>query len=259
MDNRTRNLLTVVGLLILVFGVTMYYLYGVVPKKQEVLRLEKQVEQNEELITLLQAKEDEKVDAFDTTLLQRKVPVKPLVDQFILDLNRAELVSKSNIHKLDFSDDALNTAEFSDANDGEGEKAGSEEENSEETNTDGTNVPKEPVVALPEGIQAVDVSMEMSSDNYPSLRKFLLSIEELPRMALISGLTFSGKSESLDTEESEPDVAYVANVATFYIPTLTDLAEQTPSIDYPEPSDKENPLYESVEDEEDSSDEAASE
>ncbi|MCA0986219.1 hypothetical protein [Guptibacillus algicola] len=258
MDNRTRNLLTVVGLLLLVFGVTMYYFYGVAPKKQEVLRLEKQVEQNEKLIALLQAKEDEKVDAFDTTVLQRKVPVKPLVDQFILDLNRAELVSKSNIHKLDFSDDALNTDQFSNENEDENES--SEGETTEETSTKDANLPSEPVVALPEGIQTVDVSMEMSSDNYPSLRKFLLSIEDLPRMALISGLTFSGKSESLDTEEGDPEVAYVANVATFYIPTLTDLAEQTPSIDYPEPSDKDNPLYETVDDEEeDFSEEAASE
>lgn len=259
MDNRTRNLLTVVGLLILVFGVTMYYFYGVAPKKQEVLRLEKQVEQNEKLIALLQAKEDEKVDAFDTTVLQRKVPVKPLVDQFILDLNRAELVSKSNIHKLDFSDDALNTDQFS--NEEEGVNEDSEGETTEDTSTTDANPPSEPVVALPEGIQAVDVSMEMSSDNYPSLRKFLLSIEDLPRMALISGLTFSGKSESIVTiEEGDLEVAYVANVATFYIPTLTDLAEQTPSIDYPEPSDKDNPLYETVDDEEeDSSEEAASE
>ncbi|WP_270179454.1 hypothetical protein [Alkalihalobacillus sp. CinArs1] len=248
MDNRTRNLLTLVGLLILVLGVTMFYFYSVAPKKQEVNRLERQVEQNEELIELLQAKEEQKVDAFDTTLLQRKVPVKPLVDQFILDLNRAELVSKSSIHQLDFVDDVLNTEEFSEE----------DEEEAAEESTEENDIPEEPAVALPEGIQAVDVSMEMTSDNYPSLRKFLLSIEELPRMALISGLTFSGRSESiLPADEENLDVAYIANVATFYIPTLTDLAEQTPSIDYPEPSDKDNPLYETVEEEEDEQESAS--
>lgn len=51
-------------------------------------------------------------------------------------------------------------------------------------------------------------------------------------------------------EAKKNELTYTANVATFLIPTLTDLAEQTPSIDYPEPADKANLLYEKVDKEE---------
>ncbi|MGG1686200.1 hypothetical protein [Pseudalkalibacillus sp. NRS-1564] len=51
-------------------------------------------------------------------------------------------------------------------------------------------------------------------------------------------------------EAEKNELIYTADVATFYIPTLTDLAEQTPSIDFPESADKDNPLYEKVDKEE---------
>ncbi|WLR60721.1 hypothetical protein [Guptibacillus hwajinpoensis] len=51
-------------------------------------------------------------------------------------------------------------------------------------------------------------------------------------------------------EAKKNELTYTANVATFLIPTLTDLAEQTPSIDYPEPADKAKLLYEKVDKEE---------
>lgn len=261
MDNRTRNLLTAVGLLLPILGLVLFYMFSVLPQKQEVERLEAQVSQNEDVIRVLEEKENNKqAESFDTNALQRMVPVKPLVDQFILDLNQAELVSRSKIQQLDFVDEVLNPAQYAEESTSE-ETSEDGQENppdvaTEETSEDAPEAPPneigEAVAGLPEGIQSVNVSMAMASDNYPSLRTFLKSIEGLPRMAMVSGLSFTGKPEavSLDEGEETKELLYTADVSTFYIPSLTDLAEQTPSIDYPEPADKENPLYETVTDEE---------
>lgn len=261
MDNRTRNLLTAVGLLLPVLCLVLFYMFTVLPQKREVERLETQVSQNEDVIQALEEKEDGKQDeSYDTNALQRMVPVKPLVDQFILDLNQSELVSRSKIQQLDFVDEVLNPEQYAEENaseessnaDGQENQPNEEtgetiEEEPEGSPTEGTES-AETVPGLPEGIQTVNVSMAMVSDNYPSLRTFLQSIEGLPRMAMISGLSFIGKPESvsLDNSEEKNEILYTAEVSTFYIPTLTDLRDQTPSIDYPEPADKENPLYETV-------------
>ncbi len=255
MDNRTRNLLTAVGLLLPLLGIVLFYMFSVLPQKQEVERLESQVSQNEQLISVLEEKKNSKQDeTYDTNALQQKVPVKPLVDQFILDLNQAELVSKSSIQQLDFVDEVLNPEQYAeisseDKADQTGKESDVPEESSEETTKEAQTEGGEALPGLPEGIQSVNVSMAMISDNYPSLRSFLKSIERLPRMAMISGLSFTGKNEavSLDDGEGKNELVYTANVSTFYIPSLTDLQDQAPSIEYPEPADKENPLYETVE------------
>ncbi|TKD70293.1 hypothetical protein [Pseudalkalibacillus hwajinpoensis] len=258
MDNRTRNLLTAVGLLLPILGLVLFYMFSVLPQKQEVERLEAQVSQNEDVIRVLEEKENNKqAESYDTNALQRMVPVKPLVDQFILDLNQAELVSRSKIQQLDFVDEVLNPDQYAEESTSEETSEDGQEnppdEETEETNEEAPEAPPtETVPGLPEGIQSVNVSMAMASDNYPSLRTFLKSIEGLPRMAMVSGLSFTGKPEavSLDEGEETNELLYTADVSTFYIPSLTDLAEQTPSIDYPEPAGKENPLYETVTDEE---------
>ena len=262
MDNRTRNLLTAVGLLLPILGLVLFYMFSVLPQKQEVERLETQVSQNEDVIRALEEKEDGKqVESYDTNALQRMVPVMPLVDQFILDLNQAELVSRSKIQQLDFVDEILNPEQYAEESAPE-ESANAEGQENEPSEATEETIEEDPEVSptetaesvpgLPQGIQSVNVSMAMVSDNYLSLRTFLQSIEGLPRMAMISGLSFTGKPEavSLDDSEEKDKILYTADVSTFYIPTLTDLRDQTPTIDYPEPADKENPLYEKVKKEE---------
>ncbi|MDQ0481432.1 hypothetical protein [Guptibacillus hwajinpoensis] len=262
MDNRTRNLLTAVGLLLPILGLVLFYMFSFLPQKQEVERLETQVSQNEDVIRALEEKADDKQDeSYDTNALQRMVPVKPLVDQFILDLNQAELVSRSKIQQLDFVDEVLNPEQYAEESDSE-ESANAEAQENQPSEETGETIEEDPEVipteatetvpGLPEGIQSVNVSMAMISDNYPSLRTFLQSIEGLPRMAMVSGLSFTGKPESVSFDDSEgkDEILYTADVSTFYIPTLTDLRDHTPSIDYPEPADKENPLYEAVKKEE---------
>ncbi|MDP4550459.1 hypothetical protein Q9251_06150 [Alkalihalobacillus macyae] len=255
MDNRTRNLLTAVGLLLPILGLVLFYMFSFLPQKQEVERLETQVSQNEDVIRVLEEKADDKQDeSYDTNALQRMVPVKPLVDQFILDLNQAELVSRSKIQQLDFVDEVLNPEQY--AKEASEEPANTDGQENQPSEEPGETVDpevsptetEETVPGLPEGIQSVNVSMAMVSDNYPSLRTFLQSIEGLPRMAMVSGLSFTGKPESVSFDDSKEkdEILYTADVSTFYIPTLTDLRDQTPNIDYPEPADKENPLYETV-------------
>ena len=259
MDNRTRNLLTSIGLLLPLLGLVLFFMFSILPQKGEVERLESQVSQNEELIAVLEEKQTTKQEeVYDTNALQKMVPVKPLVDQFVLNLNQAELVSKSNIKQLDFVDEVLNpeqytgepseeeTLEIGENNtpEPEDEAGGTEEEERSQS--------EDAVPGLPDGIQTVNVSMAMVSDDYPSLRTFLESIEGLPRMAVISGLSFTGETDAVlqEVEGEKNQLSYTADVATFYIPSLTDLGEQTPSIDYPEPADKDNPLYDKIEKEE---------
>ena len=139
MDNRTRNLLTAVGLLLPLLGIVLFYMFSVLPQKQEVERLESQVSQNEQLISVLEEKKSNKqAETYDTNALQQMVPVKPLVDQFILDLNQAELLSNSSIQQLDFVDEVLNPEQYGEISsednaDQTGQESDVAEESPEET------------------------------------------------------------------------------------------------------------------------------
>ncbi|KKK33059.1 hypothetical protein WQ57_24235 [Mesobacillus campisalis] len=236
-----------------------YYLY-LSPKKAELGNKEVQLKTEEDLLAAIQTKVAgvSAPSAESVAELQKKVPVKQQLEQLILDLNKAEVVSDSFITSMGFSEGDVTprTDENAEVPAEGGEPAAEGEaatenaagtegtEGTEETegaDTGGDAEQPQPV-PLPEGIKKLNVSIAVKSPGYKELMKFLEALESLNRRVVIESVAFSGGAEltSLDTEKEE--MSYSLTLAAFYMPELEDLQDELPELEVPAPGNKVNPF-----------------
>jgi type IV pilus assembly protein PilO len=177
----------------------------------------------------LQEAVEAKVDSIDenetpdSNSLQKKIPVEPLTERVILDLEKAELLSGSTIQSIHFE------------------------------KTDGALAPKEseeteaaPVVEtqLPSLLKRIQMTIVVESPAYFEMEKFLDEIENLERIVEINGLYFEGEQELKENMEgySEDTITFEVIASAFYIPELNDLKDGLPIIESPSPSLKKDPF-----------------
>ncbi|WNB92736.1 hypothetical protein [Bacillus sp. NEB1478] len=252
-DHKKVQLYVIAGLLILSLIGGLYGYFGVLsPLNADITAVDSEIKQqqtfikqSEKAISIIQTTDE------NTYPLQEEVPVKPLVDQLLLQFEKAEVLSDSLILSMQFSDsdDALDEEETDRASKSQ-EAQAAETSNSPvtdkteqtETITDSkVNVTKE---SLPDGVKKITAEMTVLSKNYEGLMKFIRTIEDLKRITVIEGITFTGLSEiERAAAEASPDqLKYEVTIAAYYLPELTDYLKDLPEGDFPAPNGKENPL-----------------
>jgi type IV pilus assembly protein PilO len=177
----------------------------------------------------LQEAVEAKVDSIDenetpdSNSLQKKIPVEPLTERVILDLEKAELLSGSTIQSLQFE------------------------------KTDGALAPKKseeteaaPAVdtQLPALLKRIQMTIVVESPSYFEMEAFLDEIENLERIVEINGLYFEGEQELKENMEgySEDTITFEVIASAFYIPELNELKDGLPVIESPSPSLKKDPF-----------------
>lgn len=203
-----------------------------------------------------------------TGSLQNKVPVKPMSEKLLLDFEKAELLSDSLITAIVFTEgeeetlpveeeadneDATADAETADdpATAADEETASEEEqanESEEENMTDGTeeetDVQEQPLPeeVLPAGIRKIRAQLTIESPGFAEMNAFIDSVENQLRMIRVEQLEFTGPEEAQKVEGVTEPVTYNLTVAAYYMPELTDLLEDAPEIDAPDPANKQDPF-----------------
>ncbi|HYK74641.1 MAG TPA: type 4a pilus biogenesis protein PilO, partial [Pseudoneobacillus sp.] len=173
----------------------------------------------------------------NTEFLQKRLPVKPLLEQFILDLEKAEIFSDSLIQQMNFG------------------ATGDEETNStmdqalglSYKRNDGTEVSAEAVEGevaepLPSGVVKIPVNLSIQSPSYFDLEKFLDTIENLDRIVTVESINFSGQPEITELQQEQQPITYQVTLSLYYLPGLVDLQNELPQIETGEPANKSNPL-----------------
>ncbi|OIU70731.1 hypothetical protein [Rossellomorea aquimaris] len=164
-----------------------------------------------------------KNETLDSSSLQQKIPVAPLTEGIILDLEKAELISGSAIQSINFekTDGALAP-----------------------TDREDTDAVPAADSQLPSLLKRMQMTMTVESPGYFEMEKFLEEIENLQRIVEINGLYFAGAQELKENMEgySEDILTFELTASAFYIPELEDLKEGLPKIQSPPPSLKKNPL-----------------
>jgi type IV pilus assembly protein PilO len=246
----------------------LYGYFGLLsPINMKITTVDSQIKQQQDLLK----KNEAAIPVFtqdsneNTYPLQEEVPVKPLMDQLMLQFEKAEVLSDSLILSMQFTDS---------------DDVADEEENTQETSTQqstpaetGTNTqPSQPTSttsattdeksaqnttdtaanskvnvtpeALPEGVKKVTAEMSVLSKNYEGLLKFLQTIEDFKRVTVIEGITFTGLTEiERAAAKASPDqLKYDVTISAYYLPELTDYLKDLPKGDFPAPNGKENPL-----------------
>ncbi|HHW37591.1 MAG TPA: pilus assembly protein PilO [Bacillales bacterium] len=238
-----KNLALILSVLLVVAMVVGSYFYFLNPLKTKIKLLQDELTTEEKLYdTLAQQVGDTKTGVIENSrFLQKKLPVESFLEQFLLDLEKAEVVSKSLIEDMSFQDNVVSENDVIIDN-SEDQAVGQENEaanvnESEETGQRASSVP-----SMPEGIKRVTVNLTVTSANFFDMIKFLETIESLERITKIDSLSFTGGEEILSLDDEIKELTYTVVLSTFYYPTLAELRDELPVFDTPPPSNKDNPL-----------------
>jgi type IV pilus assembly protein PilO len=161
-------------------------------------------------------------ETVDSTSLQKKIPVEPLTERLILDLEKAELISGSIIQSIIFErTDGSLTEQGNEGSDGSVKET-----------------------QLPPLLKRLKMTMVVEAPSYFEMEEFLEEIESLERIVEINGLYFEGEEELKENMEgyNEDTITFELTASAFYIPELDDLKDGGTAIQSPSPSLKKDPF-----------------
>lgn len=226
--NSRKTLMVVATTAIFILALVAAYFYFFPAINKQIVQAEEQLKLEEKLLEAVQNQQQtNKVEISPNELraLQRQVPVKPLVDQFIFDLEKAEIYSDSFILNYGFGAGQYSGSGITITND--------EEEAEEETEQTANQFNSE----------RITVNMSVITPGYDELIQFLERIEQLERITKIDQLSFTGYPEVRLLEQTADDFTFSITISTFYLPELEEFAQYLPQINYPERGKRYNPLH----------------
>ncbi|MEH6956314.1 pilus assembly protein PilO [Neobacillus drentensis] len=243
----------IIGFVALLVVLILVYaqFFKLAPLKSDLGMKQQSLESEQKLLEIASQKkaEDTKKTSEDTKELQKKLPVEPLQEQLILDLEKAENLSNSKISSMSFSKDADVTTVA--------DPASTETATSQQTPANQTTANQTPVnqgttnqdtaaqqaaASQVNGMKKLTVSLSVESPSYEELEKFVGTLESLKRIIVVESISYSGGEEITSLAQEEKPLTYSLTFSAFYMPSLEDLAAEVPKVDAPKPAGKDNPL-----------------
>ncbi|MBD3107833.1 hypothetical protein IEO70_05590 [Bacillus sp. AGMB 02131] len=215
------------------------YFYVIYPKSDDLQSKERELQALETELAIIQTEQNKKTEEprVSSVELQKKIPVKPNVQQIIVDFNQAEIVSGSLITNIAVEENVEIGQPVASA----GEEDESESESESESVSEPVSVPAQAI----EGLKQVRLSLTVQSERYADLEKFLSSLESLERITKVENISFEGFEEITSVDQTRSILEYTVVVSAYYASKLKDLQEDLPRVRSAEPANKTNPLYES--------------
>jgi type IV pilus assembly protein PilO len=236
-------------LVLLIFYAQFFYLASIkndLQTKQQTLQTEQNL-----LDISAQKKQTTTNSVEDTRELQKKIPAKPMEEQLILDLEKAENVSNSQIKSMSFSVGADVSTGNNQANgqNTNGQQNTATNQNgttsqgtTSKTQTNQSTANQQYPAAATTGLKKLTVGLSVESPNYEKFETFIQTLESLQRIVVVESITYSGGQEITSLAQNSQPLDYSLTISAFYMPNLADLQAQLPKIDAPAPAGKENPL-----------------
>ncbi|WP_099362063.1 hypothetical protein [Fredinandcohnia onubensis] len=244
--SRKQIIYLVMAIVILVGVIYLTYFLLVKPVKLKIAQLENSVKTEERLLEVISDKRTNDTPIISSTEIQKRIPVVPLVEQIVLDLERAETLSESRVISMSYSeseflllDETQPVEDQVEMNPEEKDQVSADNGSDEAEHT----VEVEDVdPQLIDGLNQITVTLQVQSPTYPDLEKFLSVIEHQTRITRVESLSFSGTPELTSVDQIAQPLVYDVTISTFYMPKYTELAEEAPKLTVPPPSNKDNPL-----------------
>ena len=215
MSNLTRKQkeigLIVLSSLFCLIMIAYAYFTFFVPKKESLAAAETTLTTDRQTLFALeqQLADQPEIPIVSSLELQKKVPIDPLTELIILQIEKAEVVSDSLVQSIGFSEGPF------------------------------------VIEAPPEGVETLQqllVNLSIETSSYATLEAFIDEIEKLDRILIVDNISFSSPGE-VTTEELEPAKLQLSlSFTAFYRPDLLELLDEGPKVDTPAPADKSNPL-----------------
>ncbi|MDW0109641.1 pilus assembly protein PilO [Sporosarcina aquimarina] len=209
--------LAIIFFLVLV-SYTWFQLYA--PAKEENERVVNSLADQREVLFELQrqvAAKPEDVSS-STRPLQRQVPVLPLEDVLLLQLEKAEVKSNVLIRDVAFT---------------QGLVEGLPPESIDETQTE----TEDPSLSL----QQLLVDVQLTAASYEELDRFIREVEATERISVVQSIDFTTPEERREVETEKEPLELTVSFQAFYRPDLKELIPEVPKLDAPMPAGKEDP------------------
>ncbi|MDP4084556.1 MAG: hypothetical protein Q8934_08050 [Bacillota bacterium] len=249
--SRRDKMIVSITLLLLLIGVVFLQFLYLNPLQSDLKLVEQTLKTEQKLLTTVDNKKSAAASAIaketDSTELQKLLPVKPLQDQFILDLEKAETISNSQIKSMSFQtngqDQSQSTGNTSTS--GTGGQVNSTTTVQQNNSTSSGDNKQTAETSLPVGVQKITAVLNVLSPDYASFEKFISSLESEKRLIVVESIQYTAGSEISSLDQTNAPFTFTLTVSTFYMPALTDLQGQLPKVETPNPGNKDNPLSQS--------------
>lgn len=232
---KRQHLLVFIAMIMLFAGLFMMGKnVWIQPLEKDISQMKQSVETEQKILnTLRQRQEDgtvvEYVSSRDT---QRKLPVLPVVDQFLIGLERAENESNSLILSFAQTNSSEVDIELQGEHSDQVVKVNANQSQAQQTG--GENL----VNTI--GVNKMNFQLTVQSPNFEQLLSFLESLRDLPRIVDLESITFQGSQ--LEENVLKQNLTYTVTVSTFYDKANAILKDELPQYHYQPPSNKKNPL-----------------
>ncbi len=247
--SKIDKLIIAIGALLLIFLIVYAQFFSLASLKSDIGIKQQALKTEQKLLDMITRKKTitTAAEPVNTSELQKKVPVDPLQEQFILELEKAETVSKSEIKSMSFSKDAEVipadsqtgteiTGNSQNTSQKQTQPAQSAENQANQTGS------KQQDEQTPAGLKKLTVQLQVESPSYEDFEKFIDTLESLTRIVVVESINYSGGEEVTTLEQEDKPLSYTLTVSIFYMTGLTDLEGELPKLDAPAPAGKENPL-----------------
>lgn len=178
----------------------------------------------------------------NSAALQKIIPVKPLTEQLLLAIEKAENISDSTVKNMVFSD---GVSELS-SETGILEEKVTESTTLNNEDSDDSSIAEEQeadyTIDLPEGLKQLTVDLDIEAKDYFSLEKFIETMENNQRVLVVQNINYLTAGEKTKISKTKELLSFRLTFSVFYMPNLTDLQESAPKLEVPETSNKINPL-----------------
>jgi len=243
LEKKHITILFIAALLAVLLYVGAYFLY-MNPLKSSLSLKESQLKSEQQLGLTLETRlaSVNGSDFSSTAEMQKLLPVDPMIEQFVLDLEKAEVVSNSYITSIVFTDGEQGN--FNVESESNQEEGSTETVQSEDIKKKGDSAGEVQKVDLrmPEGLAKTSATIGVEAANYFELEKFIETLEQLQRIVMVESIAFSGPKEMVSLSVEEEPIEMTLTVNTFYLPGLEDLKQYNPKVETPEPANKRNPF-----------------
>lgn len=237
LEKKNIIILTAAVLLAVLVYVGAYFLY-ISPLKGSLALKESQLKSEQQLNTTIETRlASADTNDISTVELQKKLPVDPMIEQLVLDLEKAEIISNSYITSMEFNSDTAQDATLLAESQAQGTETQTQE--NETITADETDIP---AIPMPEGVAKTTVTLTVESDTYFDLERFIETLEKLKRVVVVDSISFSGPEEIDSLSDEASPIIMTLTVNSFHLSGLDDLKDTNPKIETPEPANKRNPF-----------------
>lgn len=228
----SRNQLTVflLSLLIIMGSYLAVYVVWIKPAELKVTQTGQQLKTEQLLLTkVTQTGQIDKASTGTSDIILKQLPVKPLVDQYMLELTKAEGISGVTIRNITLQE-TTQTSAAANSTGTTGTTTGTTSSATQSTTKQTTTSTATQAASAP---VPITLNIDVQYNVYEQLHSFIKELEGMERITYVQGIAFQGRDEITQPNTKVTPYHCILQIAVYYMPSMKDLEQGTPSIQLP--------------------------